>query len=99
MSRNIEGGDDESTSQPARCSVDAHGLYQQQQSLAAGKDHRGRTSELRPRNDGGMPGWYPPAVQLIGEAVQLSGAVGQLSSGAAQSMGRLFFLEAPHLGP
>jgi hypothetical protein len=46
-----------------------------------------------------MPGWYPPAVQLIGEAVQLSGAVGQLSGGAAQSMGRLFFLEAPHLGP
>src|ERR1700677_231558 len=98
MSRNIEGGNDESTSQLARCSVDAHGLYQQQQPLAAGKDHRGRTSERRRRNDGGMPGWSPAAVQLIGEAVCLNGVM-RLGGLAAQAAGRLLFLEAPHLGP
>jgi hypothetical protein len=70
--RTIPGGDDESTSQLARCSIDALGLYQQQRSFAAAEDHRGRTSELG--NDGGMPGRNQAAVQLIG-AMQLSGVL------------------------
>jgi hypothetical protein len=70
--RTVTGGDDESTSQLARCSIDAVGLYQQQRSLAAAaEDHRGRTSELG--DDGGMPGRNQAAVQLIG-AVPLIGA-------------------------
>ena len=99
--RNIQyqGGNDESTSQLARCSVDAHGLYQQQPPLGARKDHRGRTSELRRRNDGGMPGWHPAAVRVIGKTVCLDGGVVRLGALAAQPVGRLLFLEAPHLGP
>jgi hypothetical protein len=63
-SSNDSGGDDESTSQLARGSIDVVGLYQQQRSLAAAEDDRGRTSELG--NDGGVPGRNQAALQLIG---------------------------------
>ena len=54
--------DDENPVQLSRCNIDAVGVYQQQQPLAAAEDDRGRPSELR--DDGRLRGRKQPTLPL-----------------------------------
>jgi hypothetical protein len=42
--------------------IDARGLYQQQQSIAAGENHRGGASGIV--DDGSLPGWIESALPV-----------------------------------